>query len=749
MLEEVKDIKDLLEALRKVGALLKKDTVVWPFQEMNINEFWRKYFPSAETTKEIERFKQLKPEHFLQAIENQLKMVDTKLGPLEDRMKALEFQQRLLTFFQIFAPNKLNDCQEILNRTPRGIREGFTTENILELAIEKGISQKNVAELMALWLNMRYYGAMSCGLSPKFLINSVKDVPILDEKLQSIEKTLNFLRPDVEKKRNEYKSWVFKKQRLDEERKSMTFGPEGVQTLEMVLDAIYRLSLGGELSQKEAMKVINEAKSIIEEAIQLGESEKKTLISKEKREKLEKIITEISEKPLLFFIIAQISHLLEKGEPLTKEHINTLNKIENVIKLLPDKTDQAVTNEELKKNIQLIFEPLKIPQFDQEKKAPEEVKQEEGKKLSKKKAKAEAKKGKKEEISHLTILKQIFENTSKWFLNRVIEEKKEGLETLLVLFNGIPLGLGTHISELIMSRIVKLDVDKFKECLIGYLSRPGVYELYSQLGKGRKAEAEIEVADEINIPPKADQRLAPLQKQLKFEFMKYIETAKLNNAPLFNIFESHQIPPIKFVDAFLEESQNILINIINFNADRKLHQFMKLNPEEYDVKLKTLNLKLSPFMNNVNARLEKVILEELKKKKFNDKDAIEKFNKEIEELWISNLIVTTKIEPKELEVTTDKVSALAAKLEGGIRTTAPDGARQGPPRAAPPSATSRPGPPSVAPASAEAKPLSPSTTSRPGPPRAEPPSAGGRAAPPSAGGTQGGPPGTGSPSAGG
>ena len=714
-----------MDALQQVGNLLKKDTVVWPYQKMDINEFWRRYFPESATSKEIEKYKGLPPDKLLKSVENKLRTIDAILKPLEDNMKALEFQQRLLTYLSIYAPNKLKECQKTLSNSPREIRESFTSEKNLELANKIGsFSQKAVAELMALWLNMRYYGALSGGLSPKFLLIAIKDEDTLKAKLAGIEETLNNIRPNVEGKHTEYSTWVLKKQRIDEERKAMTFGPESIQTLEVALDSVYLLSINGEISQEDALKVVDLAKIIIDEAIKVGEADKKTLISKEKREKLEKIITEIKNKPRLFFTIAQISKLLEKGEPLTEEHIATLYKVQNVVALLPPKTVDALQNEELKKNLQIIFEPLKFSQPDAGKKVPE--KKDKGKKSKKKKGAEEPPSEEVKPQNYFEILEQIFDDTAKWYLNRIIEEEKSGLENLLDLFNGIPMGLGNHIALLITKKVVKLDIDGFKERLIGYLSKFGVYELYTQIGKlGRKEEAEIQVADEINIPPQADQRLAPMQKQIKFEFMKYMETAKLKGTPVFNILEINQIAPIKFVDLLLEKSQSTLINVINANVDHKLHQLMKLEPTEFEVKLKTLNLKLSSLMKSFSDLLEKLFAEELKEPKFRESEVLEKFNTGIEDVWLKSLIETKKIEPKVVEPTTDKVSALAAQLEGGIKRIM-DGPRAGPPSAVgPPSAikppsgaappSARPGPPSaVGPPSTGAAPPS----ARPGPPSA-------------------------------
>ncbi len=743
MKEETKT-KKLTNALQQVGALLEKDSIVWPYQKMNTIEFMRKYFPDADSAKEIEKFKKLTPEKFLQVIENKLRTIDAILGPLEDRMKALEFQHRLLSFFAIFSPRKLKECQKILNRTPRGIREGFTSEKVLELASKKGFSQKQVAEIMALWLNMRYYGALSCGLSPKFLLNSVKDANALRNKLETIERTLQNLEPKVESKREEYSNWVLKKQYIDEERKLMTFGPESIQTLETVLNTVYQESTRGELTQAEAMELVNKADKIIKTAIELGKSEKKTFISKEKLEKLNHIIKELKEKPKLFFIIAQISNLLEKKKPLKQEHISTLQKIVSVVELLPETTEEAVNNQDLKKNLQLIFEPLKYTPIEKKQIKKKSKKIRKSRRGSKKRQTEKEKEGIVELQNEIDILKKIFDETSKWFLERVIEEKKEGLENLIEIFNGIPIGLGTYVAHLVMNRSIKINIDKFKECLIGYLGKTGVYELYSQLGKGFKEEIEIEVADEIAIPPKADQRLAPIQKQIKFEFMKYMETAKLKKVPLFNILESYQIPPIHLVDLLLETSQNTLVNIINLNADQKLHTLMNLNPDEYEVKLKTLNLKLSSLMKNISKALEKVILTELDKKEFKKENIFENFSKEIKEIWIKNLINVKKIEPKVTEITTNKVSALAAKLEGGFKKKVPSEMRPGPLRAGPPSAVQKSEPPDIkqpipsraAPPTAAGRATPPSAAGRAAPPsaagRAAPPSAAGRAAPPSA-----------------
>jgi len=701
--EAVDEIRKLSSVLDQVRGILQKDTAIWPYQQMDIHEFMRKFFPDASSAKDVEKYKNLNPPKLIQAIENKLRTIDAILKPLEDRLKALEFQHRLLSYFAIYSPKKLKDCQKILNKTPRGIREGFTSEKNLELASNKGFSQKAVAEIMTLWLNMRYYGALSCGLSPKFLLRSVKDVASLRTKLQTIEATIQNIQPKVEDKHNEYSIWVFKKQRIDEERKLMTFGPENVQTLETVLQSIHRLSLAGEITQNEAMDLVNKAKYIIEEAIKLGAIEKKTLISKEKQEKLTKIIQELYEKPKLFFIIAQITNFIQNGRTLTKDHLDALQKIDTVINMLPETTAEVLENETLVENLRIIFEPLKLSKIEHPK-PPKRLK---------KKRKRAAKKSGVKKTEEIELLKEIFDQTAKWVLTRIIAEKKAGLENLIKIFRGIPIGLGTHIAHLVMNKTVKIKIDSLKDCLISYLGNSGVYELYTQLGKAYQQEAEIEVADEIAIPPQADQRLAPIQKQLKFEFMKYMETAKIGKTPLFNILETQQIPPIKFVDLLLEESQQILVNIINYNADHKLHELMELKPDEFEVRLKTLNMKLSSFMKDVSTVFERIISKELQKKKFHQQHVFKTFGENIKEIWIKNLIRVKKIEPKEEpEIATSKVSALAAKLEGGIKKQIPKGIYQGPPRATPPSTSPRPAPSRAAP---------PSTSPHPAPPNAKRP----------------------------
>ncbi|MHA1357765.1 MAG: hypothetical protein ACTSRC_06615 [Candidatus Helarchaeota archaeon] len=728
MAEAVDEIRKLSSVLDQVRGILQKDTAIWPYQQMDIHEFMRKFFPDASSAKDVEKYKNLNPPKLIQAIENKLRTIDAILKPLEDRLKALEFQHRLLSYFAIYSPKKLKDCQKILNKTPRGIREGFTSEKNLELASNKGFSQKAVAEIMTLWLNMRYYGALSCGLSPKFLLRSVKDVASLRTKLQTIEATIQNIQPKVEDKHNEYSIWVFKKQRIDEERKLMTFGPENVQTLETVLQSIHRLSLAGEITQNEAMDLVNKAKYIIEEAIKLGAIEKKTLISKEKQEKLTKIIQELYEKPKLFFIIAQITNFIQNGRTLTKDHLDALQKIDTVINMLPETTAEVLENETLVENLRIIFEPLKLSKIEHPK-PPKRLK---------KKRKRAAKKSGVKKTEEIELLKEIFDQTAKWVLTRIIAEKKAGLENLIKIFRGIPIGLGTHIAHLVMNKTVKIKIDSLKDCLISYLGNSGVYELYTQLGKAYQQEAEIEVADEIAIPPQADQRLAPIQKQLKFEFMKYMETAKIGKTPLFNILETQQIPPIKFVDLLLEESQQILVNIINYNADHKLHELMELKPDEFEVRLKTLNMKLSSFMKDVSTVFERIISKELQKKKFHQQHVFKTFGENIKEIWIKNLIRVKKIEPKEEpEIATSKVSALAAKLEGGIKKQIPKGIYQGPPRATPPSTSPRPAPPRAAPPSTSPRPAPPraappSTSPRPAPPRAAPPSTSPRPAPPRA-----------------
>ncbi|MHA1265641.1 MAG: hypothetical protein ACTSRS_10445 [Candidatus Helarchaeota archaeon] len=721
------EIKQLSSELQKVEMLIKQEDITWPYQRMDLEAFIRNYFPEADSATTIEKkFKQLSPEKFLQVIDNKLRSIDAILAPLEDRMRALEFQQRLLRYFNIFTPKKLKECRKILQRTPRGIREGFVSEKNLELAIKKGFTQKSVAELMNLWLNMRYYGALSFALSPKFLLHFLDDVDSLKSKLKNIEDTLSKLAPKVEEKQSEYSQWIRKKQRLDEERRKMTFGPENVQTLEEVLEKIHHLSVAGEITQHQAMEIVDKAKAIIEEAGKVGLREKKTLISKEKREKLKQRIKNISEKPYLFFIIAQISNLLQKGEQLQETHLNTLQKIQQVIRLLPETTKEALENEDLKKNLQIIFEPLKL------------VTLRSGRQSKRRKKKKQVKTKIDSIIANYEVFEQVFEDTSKWYIDRVKQEGKAGLENLLEIFNGIPLGLGTFIAKRIANKRSKIDSNKFRDWLIGFLSRRGVYELYSQLGKKPKTEAEIEVAHEIIIPPKADQRLAPLQKQIKFEFMRYLETAKINNIPIFNLLEMHQIPPIKFVETFLEQSQQTLVNIIEANSAHQLHTIVKLDPREYTVKLKTLNLKLKTFMKQIGKIFENVISPEVTNKQWDEIKILTKFRKEIEQSWITNLISIKKIEIRVEKITTSKVSALAAKLEG--KTKAPIGnispaappKAAAPPRAAPPSAD-RPAPPTAAAPPRAAPPSAdrPAPPTAAAPPRATPPSAD-RPAPPTA-----------------
>ena len=106
MAEAVSEVKKLSDALYQVGMLLKKDSVVWPYQKMSINEFLRKYFPDAQSTQTIEKkFKQLSPEKLLRVIDNKLRSIDAILGPLENRMKALDFQYQLLAYFAIYSPS--------------------------------------------------------------------------------------------------------------------------------------------------------------------------------------------------------------------------------------------------------------------------------------------------------------------------------------------------------------------------------------------------------------------------------------------------------------------------------------------------------------------------------------------------------------------------------------------------------------------------------------------------------------------
>ncbi|MHA1312703.1 MAG: hypothetical protein ACTSRB_02190, partial [Candidatus Helarchaeota archaeon] len=662
--EQLSKVEKIKQDLKATKALLHRDEVTWPYQKLKLKHFARRFFPHL-STKEAKKFHALKPEKFMVAVENKLKTTDAFLRPLEERAKALEFQRDLFELFTIFAPKKLKTCQKILEKTPRGIREDFVTEEILTLAAKSGISQKKISELMALWLNMRYYGAMSMGLSPKFLIPFLDTSQKLKEKTESITRALDGIQPEIEAKSEEYDRWVFVKARLDEERKIMTFGPESIKTMTECLELTHDLSLQGEISKKESLEIVQVVKEIINEAVVIGHQEKKTLISEEKREELVALMQKIKEKSSLFFKIAQISNALKKGKPLDPEQNQTLLNIIRVVNLLPDNTKEALAHPEIKETFGMIFEPLEnllgpegieIPRA--EKKGPKDV--------------------------GIKLLVESLDKLANWILKRIMEEKKPGLLNILKIFNGIPTILGTEISKIILKKKVKIDLEKFKECIIEHLSQNGIYELYGKISEDKIEKAkEIEVADEIIIPPQADQRLAPILKQIKFEFMKFLETALVGKIPIFDKLEMNRIVPNNVVETLLGTTQDALIKIITANSSNTLHEIINVKREEYEVKLKTITLKLKPLMKNFDDSLIKSIQNLDNSKQLREDLLLSSFKKKVEAIWFDSLITKKKIEIKEQEISTSAVSALAAKLPKGPPTGPPKGPPTGPPKGPP------------------------------------------------------------------
>lgn len=689
--------------LLKTQTLLHKDEVIWPYQKLSLTDFTRKYFPSL-TEKEARKFSKLKPEKFMVAIESKLKATDAFLRPLEERRQALEFQRNLFIFFSIFAPKSLPRCQKILKKTPKGIREEFFTEEILEMGAESEFSQKKISELMALWLNYRYYGAMSMGLCPKFLSPFLNSPERLDEKKGSITQAREQILPEIETQSATYDQWVQIKAKLDEERKLMTFGPESVKTMIDSLQLTYNLSLQGEVSKSESLEIVKIVKDILEEVALLGKKEKKRLLSEEKRKEIDELTVKIEEKPALFFKIAQIASSLRKGKTLSKTQNETLRKIIQVVKLLPKDTKEALEHEEISSTFGIIFEPLESLLDISEVKVEESKKKPSVKKKKKKKKKKTSKTKKPSKKQGLELLRDALDKISSWILTRVIEEKKTGLENVLDIFNGIPLILGKNIVKLILNKKVQIDIEKFKECIIEYLSKNGIYEIYSEIS-GEKAgkAAEIEVAEEIIIPPQPDQRLAPILKQIKFEFMKFLETSKINKQPLFDKLEINHVIPNNLVETLLGTTQDNLMTIITANSSNKLHEIIDVDNKEYEVRLKTISVQLKPLMKNFDDALLDIIKKQEAKKKLKQKPLLSDFKKKIERIWIDSLIAKKKIEPEEKEISTSAVSEIAAKLmakkPGGLKgppTGPPLGPPKGPPKGPPSSPPIGPpkGPPS-------------------------------------------------------
>ncbi|MHA1378513.1 MAG: hypothetical protein ACTSRG_09045 [Candidatus Helarchaeota archaeon] len=640
-------IKLVEEELLATRSLLHKDELVWPYQKMDIRDFTKKFFP-YQTEKESQKYFRLKPEKFLFAIENKLKNTATIIRPLDDRLKALEFQHDLFEFFSIFAPKKLKKCQKILKKTPKEIREEFFSENVLKLAKKKlELGQKHISELMQLWLNMRYYGTMSMGLAPQFMIPFLKSEKTLKDKIESVKSAIEKVKPEIEKKSKEYDQWVFTKKRLDEERKIMTFGPESIKIIINCLGSTYYLATTGEISKEQADKITNLVKEILKEIRIIQNKEKKNLISEENEKIIIDLVEKISSKPKFFFVVAQITNALVRDKDLTPVQKSTLQNLIKVTNLLPENTKEALENEELIRVFGIIFEPLEnllhiedITVEDKDKKSDSH-------------------------IEDLNLLNDALDRIANWILLKIIEEKKPGLENIIEIFDGIPSILGSKIVNLIRTKKVKLNIDKFKACIIEHLSRNGIYEIYSGVSEDKKDKiTELEVADEIVIPPEADMRLAPINKQLKFEFMKFLETATYDRKPLFNIIETNRIVPMTIVDTLLNTTQDLLVNIINLNQKNELHKIIHVDKQEYEVKLKTSTLKLKPLMKKLTNSLISVVKGLVKVNKLQENLLISEYKSKIESIWINQLITKKKIVIEEKDISTSKVSEIAAKLMG-------------------------------------------------------------------------------------
>ncbi|MFX0136444.1 MAG: hypothetical protein ACFFDN_22580, partial [Candidatus Hodarchaeota archaeon] len=639
-----------------------------PYQKLNLNKFTSKFFPQF-TTQEAKKYYKLKPEKLILVTESKLKSIAAVLKPLDDRQRALEFQKDLFEFFSIYSPKKLKKCQKILKKTPRGIREEFFSEDTLKLAKKKSdFTQKHISELMQLWLNMRYFGAMSMGLCPQFLIPFLNTQKTLTNKIGSIQKALDSITPEIETKSDEYKNWVFTKTLIDNERKMMTFGPESLKIIINCLNSTYFLSVSGEISKAEAEDIIKLVKEIIKEVKVIEDKENKKFISEENEKAIDELLEKIHSKPKFFFIVAQITNTLIKDKDLNPEQKKTLLNLINVTELLPENSKDALENDELKRIFGIVFEPL------------ENLLKVEDLKVESKATPAH--------IEDLKLLNESMEKIALWIIHRIIEEKKPGLNNILDIFDGIPTILGNNIVKFITTKKVKLNLDKFKECIIEHLSRNGIYEIYSGISADKKEKiTELEVADEIIIPPEADMRLAPINKQIKFEFMKFLEIEKLEKKPLFNVLETSKIIPMNLVDMLLNTSQDLLVNIINSNAKNELHKIINADRREYEVKLKTLSLKLKPLMQKFDDALISVLKALKIGKQLHENVLLSEFKSKIEKIWINSLISKKKIVIEEKDISTSKVSDIAAKLEAKIPKSfqGPPSAPQGAPPKGPPS----------------------------------------------------------------
>ncbi|MHA1696616.1 MAG: hypothetical protein ACTSUG_15235 [Candidatus Helarchaeota archaeon] len=636
------NIDELEKELEKILNILKKEKVEWPYQKVGLNEFNRNYFPFIEDLDELKKFHSFQPNQLIAVVENKLRTVNSLLKPLETNLKALRFQYQLLNLFSIYNPE---ECIEILKKTPKGIREGFTSEKSLELAALNNINQKQVAEIMNLWLNMRYYGALSCSLSPKFMIPTIKEGK-LKEKINSIKSTIEKSEPDLENRHKMYNEWVFAKQKLDEERKLMSFGPESVQIIEDSLNAILHLSKRGEINRDQINKVLNLIDAILTQIEEESKKENKILIPKDKKEKLIELKGYIKNKPNEFFEIAQIVNAIVRNQALNDKQVQFLKAIIEKLENLPENLTDLSQNPTLIDYLKNIFEPLE--DLDIEKLIE--------KSKSKKKGKLPSK------IIGYKLLEQIINLFSVWITEK-ITNKKDEMKKFFEIFSGVPLVLINKIAELINKKEKDFDIDEFKSNLISFLAFSGIYELYNKIGFEKKVEEEIEVSNEILIPPQPDQRLAPIQKQIKFEFMKFMETAEFENEPIFDFLESKRIPPILIVDSFIEASEKILIDIINLNSKNALYKLVNLNKDEYEVKLKTLKLKLQLLLGDCEKELINLLKNLKIKKKIKTKTLLKQYKEKIREIWIKKLIVSKKIEIKPPEeIGTKKVSEIAAKL---------------------------------------------------------------------------------------
>lgn len=658
--EKVIDIQSIKLKLAEIQTILQKREL-WPYQKLNLEDFRRKFFPKFAET-EVKNYFNLSPEELIAAIENKLKATDALLRPFEEKKQALELQKGLLDFFSIFLPDKLGQCQNILYKTPMEIKNDFLSKSNLKLATKHGFTPEKVSELIASWQNLRYMGGGSEALSPLSLCSFLGSPQFLEEKRASLSNAVEQISPGMEKISKDYELWAFVKEKIDEEKKVMTFGPTSIKKILESLNSTYRLSLNGKITKEQSLDVINQVENILFQVTTLDQEKDKRLLTDKDRENIGNLIKRIQEKQELFFYIAEISSVFKKGEELAPTQKETLQIIIRIIDLLPNNTEEAKQLEEIKETFGIVYEPL-------------------GTLLEADDLPVSSKMG-------LELLKQVNDKIAWWIVNRIAEEKKPGLENILEIFNGIPPLLGLSVAKLIKSERVKINLEKLKACLTKHFSKSGIFELYKELIEEKGDE--LTVSDELIIPRKDPQMgLPPIFKQIKFKFMSLLETTIYNNRPLFNVLEANKIVPNNIIELFLTATEEILIKIIE--SRRKLHELIGVDENEYEVQLLTItrktesgktkeitSLKLTPLMNSFFDAFLKII-QELEQTQLGEEALLFQFKNVIEKIWMDSLVIKKKIEPQEeIEVSSSRVSAMTAMLEGGKPPAGPGGPPIGP-----------------------------------------------------------------------